>query len=75
MKPWRMKMAFIITAGMVLSTSGMGLGVAIGLWGVYFALYKNGKSDENIARIRNLISPKECGDFNIISYYADCNVL
>ena len=61
MKPWRMKMAFIITAGMVLSTSGMGLGVAIGLWGVYFALYKNGKSDENIARIRNLISPKNVG--------------
>lgn len=56
MKPWRMKMAIVITAGMVLSTSGMGLGVSVGLWGVYFALFRNGKSDENIAKIRNIFS-------------------
>lgn len=61
MKPWRMKMAIIITAGMVLSTSGMGLGVAIGLWGVYFALFNHGKSKENIAKIRNLLSVKNIG--------------
>lgn len=79
MKPWRMKMAIIITAGMVLSTSGMGLGVAIGLWVVYFALFNNGKSEENIAKIRNLLSAKNIGiliffAFFLIAMYFEVDV-
>lgn len=55
MNPWRLKMAALITLGLILSTSGMGIAFSIGIWILYFALYKN---EENIAKIKTLLSPK-----------------
>lgn len=45
MTVWRKRIAVILTVGIVLSTSGMGIAVAIGLWGLYLAMYyeKRGK--------------------------------
>ena len=45
MTVWRKWVAVILTAGIVLSTSGMGIAVAIGLWGLFLAMYyeKQGK--------------------------------
>lgn len=50
--------AILISLGMILCTSGMGIAVTIGAWGLYFAL-KNSEDDSfqlrNIFRKRNLI--------------------
>lgn len=48
---WKLISAIIITLGLVLSTSGMGICVAFGAWGLYFTC-SNGK--ENIVSLKNL---------------------
>lgn len=40
MQAWKMRAAVIITLGIALSTSGMGIAVCIGIWAVYFLLYR-----------------------------------
>ncbi len=52
----RMSLAILITAGIVLSTSGMGIAIAFGAWTVYFGLYRNGRDNENVAKLSNLFS-------------------
>ncbi len=49
--PWRFQMAVIVTIGLVLSTSGMGIAVSIGVWGVYFLLYRGGSAGGNFKRL------------------------
>lgn len=48
----------LITLGMILSTSGMGIAVSIGIWGLYYALYNNGKNKRNVACIHNIFSAR-----------------
>lgn len=55
MNSWRLKMALLITLGLVLSTSGMGIGFAIGIWTLYLSVFR---SKNNIAQVRNLLSTK-----------------
>lgn len=43
---------------MILSTSGMAAAVAIGIWGIYYALYNSKNGRENIAKLKNLFSGK-----------------
>ena len=45
MTAWRKRVAVVLTAGIILSTSGMGIAVAVGLWGLFLAMYyeKRGK--------------------------------
>lgn len=42
---WRKRMAVVLTAGIILSTSGMGIAVVVGLWGLLLVMYyeKRGK--------------------------------
>lgn len=40
MTKWRMKKAIIVTLALLMSTSGMGIFVAIGLWGLYFTAFR-----------------------------------
>lgn len=54
----RIVTAALITLGMILSTSGMGIVVAAGLWGVFIALYRTRKDRKNIARFRNLLTAR-----------------
>lgn len=56
MKPSRLRMAILVTMGMVLSTSGMGIAIAIGLWALYFGLYSSEDNRLNTARIQNVFS-------------------
>ena len=58
MNAWRMINAALITVGMILSTSGMGIVVAAGLWGVYIALYRSKRSRKNVARFKNLLTAR-----------------
>lgn len=55
MTPWRLKMAMLITVGLFLSTSGMGIGFAIGCWVLYLVLYRN---EGNNAKLKKLLTPK-----------------
>lgn len=50
--------SLIITAGIILSTSGMGIAVAIGIWGVYFALYDSMQNKNNIASVYNIFTKR-----------------
>jgi len=54
MKPWRQRMAVLVTVGLFLSTSGMGIGVGTGVWMLYGSLYR-GKA--NASRIANIFTP------------------
>lgn len=54
----RIRMAILISIGMILSTSGMGVVIAIGVWIVYFALYRSNCGKENVANLKNLFSGK-----------------
>ena len=54
----RKKRAILVTIAMVLSTSGMSVAVAGGIWILYFALFNSGNSLKNVARLTNLFSPK-----------------
>jgi len=44
MNAWRMKHAVIVTAAMLLSTSGMGVVAAVGIWIVYFTVCRRNKT-------------------------------
>lgn len=54
MKSWRLKMALLITLGLFLSTSGMGICVSTGVWMLYGGFYR---SKHNKYRITNLFTP------------------
>lgn len=54
----RKRIAVLVSAAMILSTSGMAAAVAIGIWGIYFALYNSKNGRENIAKLKNLFSGK-----------------
>lgn len=49
---WRMQHAIMISIGMVLSTSGMGIAATAGLWGLYLVFYKYNKK----ISIRSILS-------------------
>lgn len=51
----RKKTAYFIALSMILSTSGMGVLIAVGLFGAYFMFY-NGT--DNIAKLKNIFSTK-----------------
>lgn len=52
---FKIRRAFIYSLGMVLCTSGMGIVVTVGAWGLYYAM-SNGK--QNKLRLRNLFRPR-----------------
>ncbi len=54
MRPWRLQLALLLTAGIFLSTSGMGIGVGTGLWMLYGGMYRG---NGNIPRITKLFTP------------------
>ena len=51
---WRIKMAIIISAALFLSTSGMGIGITVIAWALYFSIYRG---RDNIKIINKLLSP------------------
>jgi hypothetical protein len=55
MKSWRLKMALLITLGLFLSTSGMGICVSTGVWILYLGFYR-GK--DNRFKISKLFKPR-----------------
>lgn len=74
-QPWTMKVAVLLSASILLTTSGMGLVTIFGLWMLYFAIYKN----NNYSRkqiISKLLSVKVLGvilistTIIIVLYYA-----
>ncbi len=48
MTKWRRNKAIIITTAMVMSTSGFSIVACIGLWSLYFLIYKKGAADKHI---------------------------
>lgn len=58
MKRWRMITAALITFGLVLSTSGMGIVIAAGLWGIFIVLYHTKRNRKNVASIKTLLSAR-----------------
>ena len=50
--------AMILTMGVVLSTSGMGIAVVAGLWGIYILLYSAKGNKENKPQFENLFSKR-----------------
>ena len=52
---WRIRRALLFTLALLLSTSGMGIGVAASAWALYLGL-SNGK--ENIIRLRYIFKPE-----------------
>ena len=55
---WRIRCSLLITMGIFLSTSGMGIVAAVGLWAVYIALYHSKNNSKNLAQLKNLLSAK-----------------
>lgn len=55
---WRIRCSLLITLGILLSTSGMGILAAAALWAVYIALYHSKNNEKNVARLKNLLSAK-----------------
>ena len=58
MQKWKFRSAVIITLGIFLSTSGMGIAVCIGIWALYVILYKKAKGELNRSLLKKLFSPK-----------------
>lgn len=58
MDKWRMRCAVIITLGIGLSTSGMGIAVCVGIWAVYFFLYRQNKGEFQTGTFKKLFSVK-----------------
>ena len=54
---WRKKRAVIITAAMVMSTSGMAIVAVVGLWGLYFLFYRN-SGEKKAITLSKIFSPK-----------------
>lgn len=57
MTKWRGKKAIMVTAALLLSTSGFGIMVSIGLWALYLLLYKNSE-ERRTKTISKLLSPR-----------------
>lgn len=55
---WRIRCSLLITLGIFLSTSGMGIVAAVAVWAVYIALYHSKNNEKNVARLKNLLSGK-----------------
>ena len=66
MKPWRLKMALLITLGLFLSTSGMGISVSTGVWMLYGGFYRG---RDNKYRITNLFKPSNIALVVTISFF------
>lgn len=54
----RQVMAMILSMGVVLSTSGMGIAVVVGLWGIYILLYSAKGNKENKPQFSNLLTKR-----------------
>lgn len=58
MNKWRFRRAILLSIGIILSTSGMGIAVTVAAWGLYFGL-SSGKMNEiklrNILKLKNII--------------------
>ena len=54
----RKRCAVLVSAGMILSTSGMAVATTIGIWIVYYAFYNSKNNQDNIARLKNMFSAK-----------------
>ena len=53
----RFRTALFLSLGLVLSTSGMGIAVALGLWVLYYALYRNAKNNNvMISKLLNVLT-------------------
>ena len=50
--------AMVLTMGVILSTSGMGIAVVAGLWAVYILLYSAKGNRENAPQLSNLFSKR-----------------
>lgn len=50
---WRFKMACFLTIGIFLSTSGMGIAVAIGCWILYLLLYRKRGNQPTLSHLLN----------------------
>ena len=57
MTRWRKRRALIVTAAMVLSTSGMAIVAVVGIWGLYLLFYKNNEERRAIT-LSKIFSPK-----------------
>jgi len=55
MNRWKMNRALLFTLALLLSTSGMGIGVAAGAWALYLGLSNGPKND---IKLRNAFKPK-----------------
>ncbi len=54
----RLRTAVIITLGMLLSTSGLGLAAAVAIWGLYIVVYAKHKGLFRKRKIRDVLTPK-----------------
>lgn len=54
----RFTKAIIVSAALLLSTSGMGIGILGIIWVVFLVMYYNGKDNRNVASIDNVFSKK-----------------
>lgn len=50
----RQKTAMLISFGLVISTSGMGIGVVAGVWAIYYVLYHNNYSRKVLKKLFSL---------------------
>ena len=57
MTKFRFRTALIITLGVILSTSGMGIVCCLGIWMCYYLLYYD-KTKANIAKLKNIFSAR-----------------
>lgn len=54
MNSWRKRKAILLSAAMLLSTSGMGVTITVFLWIVYIMLYNSSSAASNRAKVWNL---------------------
>lgn len=56
MNKTRMKNAIFLSIAMVLCTSGMGICVTAGLWGLYFTVFRRNRKEKTVLDMRKLFS-------------------
>lgn len=54
----RMRQCVLISAGILLSTSGLGIGVTVALWALYAGLYVGKRRRNSKSSIKDLLRPK-----------------